>query len=416
MTLTDKIKDKKNTVSFHTPGHSGKLDNELIDCDITELSYSDNLLNPTGDILALENQLASVFKAEACFISTNGATNSIFQAIYATKAKGDFLLCGDIHVSVYNALRITGATAYHIDYLNTSTEIPESVKVVVVTSPDYFGMCGNIAEISQICKDKQLTLIIDASHGSHFVFSPLLPDDAVKYGDLVIYSLHKTLPVATGGSVLCVKEEYRNICTLARKIFHSTSPSYITLCSIDNMVKDFTEKADNYYNKIAEEIRDFSQNLKNGFEIKYTDDFTRLVISGKYYGKSLTEKLLNVDIAVEMGYENCIVCIVTPYNYKFLDKLARELNDIDDCALYEKTELNKTTHVNAVKLCFDGEAEFVEISYGVGRLAFNEIGFYPPGVPLLYSHQKITKEDVTLLLSNVNSVFSLVNGRLPVVK
>ena len=76
MSLVAEIEKNATKARFHTPGHSGKA--EAGKYDVTELSYSDNLLHPEGEIAALEKKIASVYKAEACFISTQGATTSLW--------------------------------------------------------------------------------------------------------------------------------------------------------------------------------------------------------------------------------------------------------------------------------------------------------------------------------------------------
>ena len=77
-------------IRFHTPSHAGKLSIDAAECDVTELSYTDNLLSPLSHISALEKNMASAYGAEACFISTQGATGSIFQAVFSVKDDGVF--------------------------------------------------------------------------------------------------------------------------------------------------------------------------------------------------------------------------------------------------------------------------------------------------------------------------------------
>ena len=130
-------------------------------------------------------------------------------AIFACKSKGDFLIVGKAHVSIYNAMRLFNARAYHVDSFQEEF-LQDNIKTVIVTSPDYFGNAFGLEYLSKCCKANNVTLIVDASHGSHFQFSEELPISATNYGDLVVHSMHKTMPVMTGGSVLCTKKEYVN--------------------------------------------------------------------------------------------------------------------------------------------------------------------------------------------------------------
>ena len=109
--LFSSVVANREKIRFHTPGHS-RPDERLLDCDVTELPYSDNLYRPEGPIKELETFLASAYRAERAFLSCQGATHNIFQAIYACLPYGAFLVVGDAHLSVYNALRVFSAKAY----------------------------------------------------------------------------------------------------------------------------------------------------------------------------------------------------------------------------------------------------------------------------------------------------------------
>ncbi|MFA6866905.1 MAG: aminotransferase class I/II-fold pyridoxal phosphate-dependent enzyme [Clostridia bacterium] len=418
MSLTTNLLLHNNNISFHTPGHSNiSLPIDLNKFDTTELSYSDNLLTPIGDIKILEQQLASVYKTEACFISTNGATNCIYQAFYALKSLGPFLLVGQSHSSCYNACRTLQIKAYHIDKLEIDKPINSDIKVIVITSPNYFGHTKNLQKISEFCTQNNLILVVDASHGSHFQFSDDLPVSATIYADLVIHSLHKTTPVATGGSVLCVKKPYVNNCVFARKMLHSSSPSYPIIISIENMLGSYVKNANTNYHNIKLAIEKFSAELSDNYKIEKNDDFSRLVITSNFDGHKLIDELCkNYQIDLEMAFKNKIVAIVTPYNYNYLDTLSIALNSIKTLDSYVDNDYPCTYHKEATLLEFGGEVEFLPVDVCVGRRAFSEIGFYPPGVPLLYSHDILDADKIMLIKKNQEFTFGLVNNTIPVVK
>ncbi len=415
--LTDTVNANRQKIRFHTPGHSGQLDKNLMDCDVTELSYSDNLLSPTGIINELEKKLASAYNVEACFISTQGATANIFMAIFACKSKGDFLIVGKAHVSIYNAMRLFNARAYHVDSFQEEF-LQDNIKTVIVTSPDYFGNTLDLKYISQHCREKNVTLIVDASHGSHFQFSEELPLSATNYGDLVIHSLHKTMPVMTGGSVLCAKKEYVNNVILARKLLFSTSPNYVTMCSIDRAIDEFLTRGNEYYKAIKEEINKFKNALNSDFAVERNDDFSRLVVSSKYVGKEVEKALFNLGYACEMSYENKVVFIVTPYNYKHLPKLAEDFDKVKGISEYLPSSDICTRHPTPTAIPFGGEAELVDLNQSINRRAFLEVGFYPPGVPFLYSGDLITEEKIAILQKEMQykEVFGLDNNGIYVLK
>ncbi len=418
MSFYSTIKKKSSHISFHTPGHNNSLNGDLISCDTTELSYSDNLLNPTDIIKTLQEKLASAYNAKASFISTNGATNSILSCLYAVKNLGDLLIVGVAHKSIYNACRLFNITAYHIDSFVPEL-IPQSVKSIIITTPNYYGDTLDIEQIASISHSKDMLLLVDASHGSHFEFSSLLPLSATKYADMVVHSLHKTLPVLTGGSVLCVCNNVLvDSVIMSVRLLHSTSPSYPIMCSIDLAISDFTKNGESYYQNIKEAISNFATRLNKNFSIEKNNDFTRLVITTKYAGCDISDHLETKNIYAEMSYANKIVFIVTNYNFQNLIYLAEVLNNIDlsKYAPYDFIDLPLKEHKTPALLTFGQNFELLPLEKSIGKYTYNEIGFYPPGVPFLYSNTLITEQHILLLKKHHNRCFGLVNGCVCVVK
>lgn len=404
----------KEKIRFHTPGH-GKLDASILDCDVTELSYSDNLLSPSGEIKSLEKNLASAYNAEAAFLSTQGATLNIMQAICARADEGDILIVGQTHVSVYNACRLFNVNAYHVDKFDESS-IPLSVKTVIVTSPDYFGNTLDIKEIYSVLKEKNIALIVDSAHGAHFGFSSKLPVSASEYSDFAILSLHKTMPVITGGSVLVCKEKFAEKCSYARALLHTTSPNYMTMCSIEKAIDDFKANGEKYYGEIKKSVDNFRKSLNAPYRTEYSDDFSRLVISSPYDGASVEKALFYRGFAAETSVDKRVVFIVTPYNHYHLHLLARCINELPELPEYSDKRAYYTVHETPRKLFFGKSWELVPVEKSEGRQIFNEVGIYPPGVPLLYSGDTITADAIDLLKEHAERSFGLENGRVRVIK
>ena len=111
---------------------------------------------------------------------------------------------------------------------------------LVVTSPDYFGNTLDLEYIKGLCESCGAALIVDAAHGSHFAFCDRLPVSATGYGDLVIHSFYKTMPVMTGGALHC-KESTPKRAAFALSEIHTTSPSYPVMLSIESAVAVMSE-------------------------------------------------------------------------------------------------------------------------------------------------------------------------------
>lgn len=417
--LTGEILRNARKARFHTPSHAKKLDKKFALCDVTELPYSDNLLSPETVIKKLEQTAASAYGAEACFISTQGATHSVFQAVFSAGGNGGaFLIVGKTHVSFYNAMRVFGYKAYHTDKFDGNTPVPGDVGCAVFTSPDYEGNCLDLACLCGVMHRKNIAVIVDSAHGSHFAFSSKLPPSAALYADLTVCSLHKTMPVITGGSILLAKKKYADRCSLCRKMLHTTSPSYPVMCSIESAIEDFSANGEKYYDKCLSAVGKFVGKLPKPFFVIKNDDPTRLVVRSPYDGKALYGELLKRGVAAEAAVSDGVIFIVNPYNVSELKKVLRVLKEIGSLPCAKKNLPPFTEHNFPVLLEFGGNCEEVPLRDAEGRRGFLEIGFYPPGVPLLYSHDTITKEIIGIIEREKADcgVFGLDNGMVFVLK
>lgn len=410
------IKKAKNSISFHTPGHSGDHTYDInANLDITELSFSDNMLDPSDSILIAEKFIAKAYNGEVAKLFTNGATACIHCAIFALK-ESPFLVLGETHKSVFNILSILKAKAYYKRTLDNLEETVQKfdIKNIIITSPNYFGEVTDLARLAQIRDKYQLNLIIDASHGSHFAFCDKLPVSATVYGDIVIHSLHKTLPCYTATAVIIAKEKYDEKLTFARQLMHTSSPFYPSILRAYSAVKEFSEKRD-LYEKVFVEIGAFVKKLNINFEVIKTDDITRVVIKSKIAVDEVTAILEGGSIYVEMTYQDLIVLIVTPYNYDKLNLVAEVLNSIVGKMLVENFALPIFSD-QVTELKYFDEIDFVEIEKAEGRILAKEIGFYPPGVPMWFAGEILEDKKIKNIIDNKNSLFGLVNSRVVVVK
>ena len=120
-------------------------------------------------------------------------------------------------------------------------ESDNKIKVVVVTSPTYEGIISDIRSISEYLHSKGIPLIIDAAHGAHFGFNKDFPHNALHdKADIVIHSIHKTLPAFTQTSLLHISSDsYVDVKKINKymSIFQSSSPSYVLMSGIEKCIK-----------------------------------------------------------------------------------------------------------------------------------------------------------------------------------
>ena len=252
-----------DTVRYHVPGHiGGKLFTDsnwqaLGKWDVTETYDMDDLHSPRTIIKDAEQLAAAAFGAKRTYFLVNGTSGGLLAAIHGLFQTGDTVLVQrNAHKSVYNGLMLLGLSVRYImpemmnsgniagaitaDILAKQLQTTANVKGVIITSPTFYGHAADIEQISDICKQYNVILLVDEAHGAHYPFHPILrARSAILQGaDVVVNSIHKTLPAFTMGSMLHVSEAALDRIDTERldyyvSLFQTTSPSYLIMSSLD---------------------------------------------------------------------------------------------------------------------------------------------------------------------------------------
>ncbi len=248
---TLKAHQKKDFSSFHTPGHKNAVffPQDLLSLDYTELPDTDALYEASGILRQAEEKLSALFGAYRTLISCGGCTLAIQTMLRLACRKGHkMLLARNSHRSAVNACALLGIEPLWLLPQNggcfTGTIAPDDVERALqqnpdsaacyLTSPTYYGELSDIRRIAEICHRHNVYLLVDNAHGSHLAFLHDNQHPIALGADASACSLHKTLPVLTGGAVLNIAAP-----TLAEgakeamALFGSTSPSYPIMASID---------------------------------------------------------------------------------------------------------------------------------------------------------------------------------------
>ena len=136
----------------------------------------------------------------------------------------------------------------------------EDIQAVLVVSPTYDGIVSDVEKIAEICHGYGIPLIVDEAHGAHFRYHKGFPVSALDLGaDVVIQSLHKTLPAFTQTSILHVKGDLVDKERLEHylQIFQSSSPSYLFMAGMERCLKFMEESTmDPFYHRLVKLRRD----------------------------------------------------------------------------------------------------------------------------------------------------------------
>ena len=286
--LYDKLKEHaaSGVYPMHMPGH--KRNTELLhsdipyDIDITEIHGFDDLHNPCGILLQTAELAAELYGSDRAFLLVNGSTVGILAVIGAHTTRGDKILATtNCHRSVQNASVLFGLDPVYLtpetdeisgialsispEAVGLALENTPDIRLAVITSPSYEGVMSDIAAIADIVHKRNIPLLVDSAHGAHLGFSPGFPDSAVHAGaDLVVMSLHKTLPALTQCSLLHICGDLANTGETARllSVLQTSSPSYVLMASIDDCLRLLASDKDELFHNYARNIYRFSEDIR----------------------------------------------------------------------------------------------------------------------------------------------------------
>lgn len=447
---------KSDYYGFHMPGHKRNSDvtqaNLPYGIDITEIEGFDNLHHAEEIIREAEVRAASMYHAEETHYLINGSTAGILSAVMGcTKKGGKILMARNCHKSVYHAVFLNELRPVYIypefdetmelnmavspEKIERLLEEHKEVQAVVLTSPTYDGVLSDIERISEIVHQKKIPLIVDEAHGAHFGFHPYFPENAnTKGADVVIHSLHKTLPALTQTALIHLngtridRRKIRNYL----HIFQTSSPSYVLMASMDECLRMVAEQGDVLFETYVKNLESKRGELKKLKHIRLmeTEEFDRskLVLSVKdtilkkenrvFTGKMLYERLLlEYHLQMEMAAGSYVIAMTSIGDTKEgMDRLISAFFEIDE-ELEKKSEEEKRYYLpRQEQVLTSFEVEGMRRMENVKSLSWKEsAGFismeyaylYPPGIPLIVPGERITKETAAMLVDYQNKGFSV---------
>lgn len=448
---------KKDIVPLHMPGHKRNtkmLGTQLpYNIDITEIDGFDDLHHADGIIKNIQEKAQKIYNTKKSFLLINGTTCGILAGIRSFVKKNDkILVARNCHKSVYHAIELNELKPIYVmpktnedginlgitpkEVKNKIKENPD-VKLVVLTSPTYEGIISNIKEIVKICHENKIPVLVDEAHGAHLKFMNKTKElSAVDAGaDIVVQSVHKTLPALTQTSLLHINGNMVNEEKLKHElsIFETSSPSYILMASIENCL-DFLQQNENMFERYEENLEYFYNKtkelkkleiLKNKLTDQYFDDGKIVIITTKtnITGKELSEILRKkYKIELEMSSVNYAIAMTSVCDSKEnVERLINALIDIDAKLEIQKKPKYEFENILLIisKSIYEAEKEdkFVKIDYrkAEGRISKEYMWVYPPGIPIITPGEIISKDIINLMeqISEAGLEIRTDNGTFP---
>ncbi len=447
---------KRNPAWFSVPGE------HFCQGDITEIEGADNLLHPTGVIQSVQQRMATFYGALETFMLVNGSSAGLLAAVMGVCNQGDGLLMArNCHMSVYNGVILAGAKPVYVAPEMTGEAIaggiaPEAieqllnqnphVRAVVITSPTFEGFCSHVQAIARIVHQQGKVLIVDEAHGAHFGLHPAFPASAVKLGaDIVVQSMHKTLPALNQSALLHVCSSRVDARRLKRclAMVQTTSPSYLLLAQMEHCLCRMEQEGPQLFDGYVQLLEHTRQALAPNQSIRLLGkdmagthsivdvDMGKLVFaihSNAINGVQLAKQLRNeARVELEMsGLHHALAMTSVADTPEGLQRLVDGIQRINDRLPYGEKENHAALHGQLLwgNLAYTPrEAVFqpetlVPLEESINRIASGFVIPYPPGIPAIVPGETITPQTVAYIqacMDNGIAVVGLEDGCLPVI-
>lgn len=417
----------EKAVRLHMPGHKGRGFLGLEAIDITEVDGADVLYMSEGIIAESQQNAGALFGTGKTLYSTEGSSLCIRAMVYlmtlvakesgkrpliaagrnAHKAFMSAVALADAQVDWLYSEKNDGVTGCEITpegldrYMSRASELPVAV---YITSPDYLGNIADVRALSEVCRKYGVLLMVDNAHGAYLRFLSRDRHPISLGADICCDSAHKTLPVLTGGAYLHINAQTDKVLTenseRAMMLFASTSPSYITLQSLDianaYMELGYRERLAN----IAAALRELKAALKEKGYTLVGDEPIKLTVGTKdygYRGGDLANLLGKEGFVCEFCDDDYVVLMFTP------EITRSELEGLKKCFLsIPKREpiieqpptapvLERATSVRDAVFA---ATELIDIDRAEGRILAEASVSCPPAIPIVVCGEVISKEAI----------------------
>ena len=418
-----------NTVRLHMPGHKGHTFLGCEPLDITEITGADNLFQAEGILAQSEANATALFGSRHTFFSTEGASHCIRAMIALAllyrrpNCRRTLLAARNVHRSFLSAAALLD---FETEWITPSeqdlsvcrcevsaqklAQILDAMSAppagVYITSPDYLGNRQDIRALSDVCHRHNTLLLVDNAHGAYLHFLQPAQHPLDLGADLCCDSAHKTLCALTGGAYLhlsaalpdCFESAAREMLAL----FGSTSPSYLTLASLDRCNAYLFKQYPQRLAKTVDAIKQLRDKLyQNGHTVLLSDPLRLVLRAGQTQtGYGLAALLRRAEIECEYADRLYLVCMLTPENTKCdLRRLSNALGTAIPCQTPSApVSVPCGKRVLSAREALLAPQQTLQTQNAVGRICGIPTVCCPPAVPIVLCGEEITAHAVEALL------------------
>ena len=436
--------DAADFLPMHMPGHKRTaLGGEELpwQLDITEIDGFDNLHEAEGILKDGMELAARLYGSARAFYLVNGSSGGILAAIAAAAPFGSrILMARGCHKSVYHAVELLHLEPLYLtppvdpSFAVSASLPPEAVesalaqhpdvRLVVLTSPTYEGVISDIAAIAAVCHRRGIPLLVDEAHGAHLYFHPAFSSGAVTAGaDLVIQSVHKTLPSLTQTALAHVQGNLVDPQRLAHflAVFQTSSPSYLLMGSIHRCLKLLEHRGPALFADYARNLQHLDRRLEALHHLRvlchgadhcsrhpdfFAFDLGKLFVSthgtdltGPQLAALLRQRGIEPEMAAPQGVLAMTSCCDTA---ETLERFAAVLLELDGlCHNISVPCIRPTPPLPPVRYTIAQARQLPTVTLpmaeAIGRTMTESLWMYPPGIPLVVPGEVLTADIVQAL-------------------
>ena len=413
---------KAGTARLHMPGHKGRCFLGCEPWDITEIHGADALYEAEGILAESEQNAAALFGSQRTCYSTEGSSQCIRAMLYlAVAASGSHTVVAarNVHRAFVSAAALLdleirwlwpeesrslcGCPISPAQLEKALGSLPEPPAAVYLTSPDYLGGMAEIPALAQVCHQHGTLLLVDNAHGAYlrFLQPSLHPLDLG--ADLCCDSAHKTLPVLTGGAYLHLSPtapaQLAPLAKSALGLFGSTSPSYLTLASLDLCNRYLAEGYPQRLTEAVERLAELRERLTAaGWRVEPSDPLRVTVAAPRgVTGQELAGQLRRQGAECEYADRDFLVLMATPENTP--EELAQAAAALGQCpgeANPPQLPLARGERACSIRQAAFAPRETVDAAHSLGRVCGLPTVGCPPAIPIAVSGERITPEALAL--------------------
>ncbi|NLC33458.1 MAG: aminotransferase class I/II-fold pyridoxal phosphate-dependent enzyme [Clostridiales bacterium] len=463
--MKDSLYDKLNQelsqqIAMHMPGHKRNaslapyLQGLRADIDITEIKGFDNLHAAQGILKEGMDKAAKLWGAHQSFYLVNGSTGGILAGIRALTRRGDkIMMQRSCHMSVYHSVALYGLNPVYLysdvmkdcgievsldtERLLECLDANPDARLLVVCSPSYEGILSDLNDIVKAAHERGIKVLVDAAHGAHLGLSSCFAAGALSSkADIVVHSLHKTLPSLTQTAIAHAADA-KTALSLAEQldVFQTSSPSYLLMASIDGCIRLLEHSGKALMTQWQHALLAFKNSVADLEHLRilgqkelpcgvWAQDMSKIVIitsDTRISGYELADMLRNqYGIETELA-SDCFVLAQTGLGdtKQSLHSLAQALIGIDSGLSRGKPTaakpLPQTEAVLPAYEALDLPYLLTPHSAALDKICAEYLVLYPPGIPLLVPGERISSEVLQMLKGKAAQVRSKSKNDLGVI-